>query len=60
MGSLCNADTCQCYLVTVQNQTKPQTLINVTMRRISAKELVALILDVDVHLYTHTFAGFCG
>lgn len=52
MASLWNGDTCQCCLATVQNQTKPQTLINVIMQSISAKELVPVILDVDVHLYT--------
>lgn len=52
MGSLFNGDTFQSCLATVQNQTKTQTLINVIMQRISAKELMPLILDVGVQLYT--------
>lgn len=52
MGSLWTGDTCRCCLATIQNQTKPKTSINVIMQRISAKELLPLILDVDVHLLT--------
>lgn len=57
MGSLCNGNTFRSCLATVQNQTKTQTLINVIMQRISAKELVPLILDVGVQLYTQHFCG---
>lgn len=57
-----NGDTCQCCLAAVQNQTKPQTLINVIMQRLGSKELVLLILDVGVHLCRLLWSTFylCG